>query len=179
MSAREPVHRTHFVARAVPADVYAIVTDFPAYPRLFPEIKRAFQFEVTQLERDIVVRYDAKEGGFFKPHRDNTTVATEHRRFAVTINLNAEEYEGGDLRFPEFGNSTYRATTGGAVVFSCSLLHEALPVRSGLRYCYLPFCYNAEDAKLRLEREAFLDTRFLGPDEKTVIYDNTPEAQRR
>jgi len=41
MSAREPVHRTHFVARTAPAAVYAVVTDFPAYPRLFPEIKQA------------------------------------------------------------------------------------------------------------------------------------------
>ena len=41
MSAREPVHRTHFVARATPAEVYAVVTDFPAYPRLFPEFKQA------------------------------------------------------------------------------------------------------------------------------------------
>jgi hypothetical protein len=46
----------------------------------------------------------------------------------VTINLNAEEYDGGDLRLPEFGRQAYRAPTGGAVVFSCSLLHEALPV---------------------------------------------------
>ena len=41
MSAREPVHRTHLVARATPAEVYAVVTDFPAYPRLFPEFKQA------------------------------------------------------------------------------------------------------------------------------------------
>ena len=39
MSAREPVHRTHFVARAAPAVVYAVVTDFAAYPRLFPEMR--------------------------------------------------------------------------------------------------------------------------------------------
>ena len=36
------------------------------------------------------------------------------RRFAVTINLNSEEYEGGDLMFPEFGRAVYRAPTGGA-----------------------------------------------------------------
>jgi ribosome-associated toxin RatA of RatAB toxin-antitoxin module len=41
MSAREPVHRTHLLARAAPADVYAIVTDFAAYPRLFTEFKQA------------------------------------------------------------------------------------------------------------------------------------------
>ena len=49
----------------------------------------------------------------------------------MTINLNADDYEGGDLRFPEFGPRTYRAPTGGAVVFSCSLLHEATPVTRG------------------------------------------------
>jgi ribosome-associated toxin RatA of RatAB toxin-antitoxin module len=41
MSAREPVHRTHLVVRAAPAEVFAVVTDFPAYPRLFPEFKQA------------------------------------------------------------------------------------------------------------------------------------------
>ena len=40
MSAREPVHRTHLVARTAPAEAYAVVTDFAAYPRLFPEIKQ-------------------------------------------------------------------------------------------------------------------------------------------
>jgi len=41
MSAREPVQRRHTVARATPAEVYTVVTDFPAYPRLFPEFKQA------------------------------------------------------------------------------------------------------------------------------------------
>ena len=41
MSGREPVERRHVVARATPAEIYAIVTDFVAYPRLFPEIKGA------------------------------------------------------------------------------------------------------------------------------------------
>ena len=85
-----------------------------------------------------------ESGGFFKPHRDNTTAGTAHRRFAVTINLNAGDYEGGDLRFPEFGSRTYRAPTGGAVVFSCALLHEATPVTRGKRYAFLPFLYDDE-----------------------------------
>jgi ribosome-associated toxin RatA of RatAB toxin-antitoxin module len=34
----EPVRRNHFIPQATPADVYAVVVDFPAYPRLFPEI---------------------------------------------------------------------------------------------------------------------------------------------
>lgn len=117
--------------------------------RLVPEIRRAFSFAPTRIERYIVACYDAGEGGYFRPHRDNTTKGTAHRRFAVTINLNAEEYEGGDLRFPEFGPQTYRAPTGGAVVFGCSLLHEATPVRRGRRYCTLPFLYDEAGHELR------------------------------
>ena len=119
--------------------------------RLVPMIQRAFQFKVTRIERYIVACYDGADRGFFFPHRDNTSPATKHRRFAVTINLNAEEYEGGDLRFPEFGRRTYRAPTGGAVVFSCSLVHEALPVTRGLRYATLPFLYDDTAAKVREE----------------------------
>jgi len=139
--------------------------------RLVPEIQRAFQFATTHIERDIVACYDAGEGGYFRPHRDNTTRGTAHRRFAVTVNLNAEEHEGGDLRFPEFGPASYRAETGGAVVFSCSLLHEATPVTAGRRYCYLPFLYDAAGAALRQENSRYLDSRVLAADEKTVLYD--------
>ena len=32
-----PVRREHLIREAAPADVYAVVTDFPAYPRLFPD----------------------------------------------------------------------------------------------------------------------------------------------
>jgi predicted 2-oxoglutarate/Fe(II)-dependent dioxygenase YbiX len=127
------------------------------YWRLGPEIARAFAFTPTRMERYIVACYDSDTGGFFKPHRDNTTKGTAHRRFAVTVNLNAEAYEGGDLRFPEFGPRTYRAPTGGAVVFSCSLLHEATPVTRGKRYAFLPFLYDDAAAKIREENNRFLD----------------------
>jgi len=112
---------------------------------LFPLIKRAFQFKVTQVERLNIVCYDGEEGGFFRAHRDDRTVATAHRRFACTINLNAD-FDGGDLRFPEFGVRTYRAPPGGAAVFSCVLLHEALPVTRGKRYALLPFLFDDEGA---------------------------------
>lgn len=119
------------------------------YHTLRPMIQRAFQFDPTRIERWIVACYDAGVGGHFRPHRDNTTKGTAHRKFAVTINLNAEEYEGGDLCFPEFGPRTYCAPTGGAVVFSCSLLHEAKPVTRGKRYAFLPFLYDDDGARIR------------------------------
>jgi len=117
--------------------------------RLLPEIERAFSFCATRIERWTVACYDAKTGGFFRPHRDNTTSGTAHRKFACTINLNATDYEGGELRFPEYGPTTYRAPTGGAVVFSCALLHEATEVTKGKRYAFLPFLYDEVGAEIR------------------------------
>ena len=124
--------------------------------RLIPEVAKAFQFRATRMERYLVGCYDAAEGGHFRPHRDNTTAGTAHRRFAVTINLNAEDYEGGDLSFPEFGPRRYRAPTGGAVVFSCSLLHMVDPVVSGRRFAFLPFLYDEVAAREREARNAQL-----------------------
>jgi predicted 2-oxoglutarate/Fe(II)-dependent dioxygenase YbiX len=124
--------------------------------RLAPEIFKTFQFQPTRIERYIISRYDSAELGFFRPHRDNTTKGTAHRKFAVTLNLNAEDYDGGELRFPEFGAATYRAPTGGAVVFSCSLLHEATPVTRGVRYAFLPFLYDEAGAAIREANIGFL-----------------------
>ncbi|WP_197735702.1 2OG-Fe(II) oxygenase family protein [Allostella humosa] len=126
--------------------------------RLVPMIQRATQFRATRIERYIVACYEAERQGFFAPHRDNTTPATRHRKFAVTMNLNAEEYDGGDLRFPEFGHRTYRAPTGGAVVFSCSMLHEALPVTRGRRYAFLPFLYDDAAAEVRERTRSLIDS---------------------
>ncbi len=129
--------------------------------RVLPQLNRAFQFEATRLERYIVARYDAEEGGWFLPHRDNTTSGTAHRKFACSINLNAEDFEGGDLRFPEYGSRTYRPPTGGAVVFSCSLLHEATAVTRGTRYAFLPFFYDEAGEAVR---QANLHKLDVGPD---------------
>ncbi|WP_374942505.1 2OG-Fe(II) oxygenase [Sphingomonas sp.] len=135
-------------------DIRARLTRF-----LKPQIKRAFQFDATRVERWLVACYDGEDaggGGHFRAHRDNTTKGTAHRKFACTINLNAGDYDGGDLRFPEFGARTYRAPTGGAVIFSCSLLHEATRVTRGKRYAFLPFFYDEDGAKLRERNLAFV-----------------------
>jgi predicted 2-oxoglutarate/Fe(II)-dependent dioxygenase YbiX len=124
--------------------------------RIVPEIQKAFQFAVTRMERYIVACYDSGVGGYFQPHRDNTTKGTAHRRFAVTINLNSDAYQGGELMFPEFGRTVYKPPVGGAVVFSCSLLHQALPVTTGRRYAFLPFLYDDAAAKIREANNAYL-----------------------
>jgi predicted 2-oxoglutarate/Fe(II)-dependent dioxygenase YbiX/peroxiredoxin len=127
------------------------------HDRLAPEIAKAFQFRATRMERYIVACYDAAEGGHFRAHRDNTTRGTAHRRFAVSLFLNTGEYEGGLLGFPEFGRQLYTAGAGGAVVFGCSLLHEATPVTRGRRYMFLPFLYDDAAAAIRAQNRRYLD----------------------
>ena len=124
--------------------------------RLLPLIRHSFKFNATRMERYLVARYDAETGGHFSAHRDDTALGTVHRKFAVTINLNAEGYDGGNLVFPEFGKTEYRAPTGGAAVFSCSLLHRAMPVTRGSRYAFLPFLYDDESAALRKANNRYL-----------------------
>jgi predicted 2-oxoglutarate/Fe(II)-dependent dioxygenase YbiX/peroxiredoxin len=128
------------------------------HDRLVPEIHRAFQYRATRIERYIVACYDSSTGGHFRAHRDNTTKGTAHRRFAVSLNLNTGEYDGGLLSFPEFGRQRYVAPAGGAVVFSCSLLHEATPVTSGSRYAFLPFLYDDEAARIRQQNLLYIET---------------------
>ncbi len=109
--------------------------------RVLPEIKRCFNFQVTQHEVFKLVCYDAQTGGYFRPHRDNESRDTQHRRFAMTLNLNTGDYSGGQLKFPEFGSDLYQPERGGALIFSCALLHEVIPVTAGTRYVLLGFFF--------------------------------------
>lgn len=115
--------------------------------RLFPMIRLGLGFSVTRIERFLVSCYDSEDGGVFRPHRDSTTQGTAHRRFACSINLN-DDFDGGDLRFAEYGPATYRPPVGGAVVFSCAMMHEALPTTRGRRYAFLPFFFDEAGAAI-------------------------------
>jgi len=128
-------------------DDWALIADVKRriQRRVAPEMAKAFQFQATQMERHLVGCYEV--GGHFSPHRDNTTAVTEHRRFAVSLNLN-DDYDGGEICFPEYGRRRYRPAAGSALVFSCSLLHGVSPVTRGRRYVFLPFLH--DDAAARV-----------------------------
>lgn len=104
------------------------------------EIRRAFHYRATRFEGFKVGCYDEGSAGFFSAHRDNLSPTTLHRRFALSLNLN-DGYEGGEVRFPEFGPMRYRPPAGGALIFSGSLLHEVLPVTRGRRFVLLSFLW--------------------------------------
>lgn len=123
--------------------------------RIVPEIAKVHQFKVTRMERYIVSCYAAEDGGHFAAHRDNTTAGTAHRRFAVSVNLN-DDFDGGEVSFPEYGPRGFKAPPGGAVVFSCSLLHKVSHVKRGRRFAFLPFLYDDAAAKLREQNAALV-----------------------
>jgi predicted 2-oxoglutarate/Fe(II)-dependent dioxygenase YbiX/peroxiredoxin len=122
--------------------------DIRIHRRVASAIKQFFSFDATRMERYLVACYEGADGGHFRPHRDNTTLGTAHRRFALTINLN-EGFDGGDLVFPEYGTRRYRPPPGFGIVFPCSLLHGVEAVRSGQRYAFLPFLYDEAAATVR------------------------------
>jgi predicted 2-oxoglutarate/Fe(II)-dependent dioxygenase YbiX len=121
--------------------LYAPVMNLLA-ARVAPELKRAFQADIATADRILIARYD-DTGGYFKRHRDNSAPHTAFREFAISLNLNTHEYEGGELLFPEYDDDRYNPPAGGAILFSASLLHEAAPVTKGSRYVLLTFLGSA------------------------------------
>jgi peroxiredoxin len=148
--------------------------------RLLPAVERFFQFQATRMDRYIVSCYDSGVGGHFSRHRDNVNAGAQHRRFAVTINLN-KDYEGCDLVFPEFGTRAYRAPHGGAAVFSCGALHQVTPITSGRRYAFLAFLYGEADAVLRESNNARLhrgELRYSGLSDRLFPEDDSTHERR-
>ena len=111
--------------------------------RLVPEVRKVFNYAMSHFESVRIGCYDSGRRGYFRRHRDNMTPQTSRRRFAVSLNLNAGEYEGGQVRFPEYSRALYAPETGAALVFSCSLVHEAMPVTAGRRFGAFTFAFDA------------------------------------
>lgn len=120
---------------------------------LLPEIRKVFGLEITNREMYKVGVYDASDGGFFLRHRDNHEEDLAHRRVALTLNLN-DDFEGGELSFPEYESAGYKPGAGSCVVFPCALMHQANPVRSGTRFMLVTFMFERAD---EIRRRAYCD----------------------
>lgn len=117
--------------------------------RVILPVQRVFQFRISRIERHLIACYAAEDGAHFGPHRDDTIPATEHRRFALSINLN-EDFTGGEVSFPEYSDRTFKAPIGAALVFSAAILHRVSRVIAGRRYAFLPFAHDEEAEKVRI-----------------------------
>jgi predicted 2-oxoglutarate/Fe(II)-dependent dioxygenase YbiX len=114
------------------------ISDRLAY-RIGPELTKVFAFDRQfAFDAHVVLSYSAEGGHFFDAHRDNGAPTTADRAFAVSLNLN-DDYEGGELVFPEYAGVKVSPPAGAAAVFSCSVLHRALPVTRGRRFVLTTF----------------------------------------
>ncbi len=117
------------------------ISDRLAY-RIGPELAKVFGWDVEfGFDAHVIISYSAEGAHYFRAHRDNAAPQTADRTFAVSLNLN-QDYDGGELVFPEYGPTRYKPKAGAAAVFSCSLLHEALPVTRGRRFVLTTFFRN-------------------------------------
>lgn len=107
--------------------------------RLAPAMRRAFQFDLIGAERLLVGRYAHTEGGHFEKHRD-WEGEQSHREFGLTVNLN-DDFDGGELFFPEFPGEKHKPAPGVGLVYSGALMHRVMPVTRGERFCLLSFLF--------------------------------------
>jgi predicted 2-oxoglutarate/Fe(II)-dependent dioxygenase YbiX len=114
------------------------ISDRLAY-RVGPELTKCFAFDRQfTFDAHVVLSYSAEGGHFFGAHRDNGAPTTADRAFAVSLNLN-DDFDGGELVFPEYAGVKAKPPAGAAAIFSCSLLHEILPVTRGRRFSLTTF----------------------------------------
>lgn len=114
------------------------ISDRLAY-RIGPELTKVFAFDREfTFDLHVVLSYSAEGKHFFGAHRDNGAPTTADRAFAVSLNLN-DDFEGGELVFPEYAGVRVSPPSGAAAVFSCSLLHQVLPVTRGRRFVLTTF----------------------------------------
>ena len=114
------------------------ISDRLAY-RIGPELTKCFAFDRQfTFDAHVILSYSAEGHHFFGAHRDNGAPSTADRAFAVSLNLN-DDFEGGELIFPEYSGVRAVPPPGAAAVFSCSLLHEILPVTKGRRFALTTF----------------------------------------
>jgi predicted 2-oxoglutarate/Fe(II)-dependent dioxygenase YbiX len=108
--------------------------------RVVPVMEQVYHARINVIEAPLIGCYESDSGGWFRRHKDNTSSATAHRQFALSLNLNGtDEYDGGLLRFPEFGRELYAPVAGGALVFSTAMVHEVTPVTRGRRFGVFTF----------------------------------------
>lgn len=134
--------------------VTAIVDQGPMRDRIIELVRKAYAREVepffhcklVSLETPQVLRYT--KGSHYKPHSDSDIIDTKSRKwkkvqdrdYSLLIYLD-ENFEGGDLIFPNF-NFRLRPRAGMLAAFpsDCRYLHGAMPVHSGIRHAIVSWC---------------------------------------
>jgi ribosome-associated toxin RatA of RatAB toxin-antitoxin module len=156
VSAREPVRKVHFIAAATPAEVYAVVVDFPSYPRLFPEIQEARVLSTTAEETGQVWRVEFR------------AQAVLPVRYVLDLTCNPKEpsvdwrFVEGEVVTDSTGGWRFAAERGGTSVdYRVSMdIKAPLPgfvlrkITDGLVGASLPKMFSAIEDEVRRRRAA-------------------------
>lgn len=101
--------------------------------RIGPEVEKAFGFDDFAFKSTVLRWNNAGTAAPLDRRREIDDPAVQGRSFFLLLDLAGEAYEDGDILFPEYGPHSYRPGTGGAVVFSGTMLRELRPVGAGRR----------------------------------------------
>ncbi len=145
---------------------------------LLPEINKVFYSDITHRETYKITSYDGNYSGRFHRHRD-TIEPFLHRRYALSLLLN-DDYQGGGLCFPEYGDKIVTAPKYSAIIFPGSLYHEVKPIETGKRYALISFFFTVAEARLKpnSDRYKFTHTRELnGVKTKQITPKNSSELK--
>lgn len=143
-------HRSEVITRMdyiVGGELSAEIDDKLARSVL-PDIQKVFGITIPYREPYKIGEYKGEEGGHSIPHRDNFDPLLGYRRFAISIQL-SDGFEGGGVRFNEYGDDVVIPPKDSAVIFSCAVLHEAVKVTAGSRFILLTFVHGDEDEAFR------------------------------
>lgn len=140
---------------------------------LFPELRKLTGYDLRYRERYKIGCYFSEDRGAFNKHRDTGEIPLSFRRYAVSLFLN-EDFDGGGLVFPEYGESRYIANPGAAVVFPATIMHEVRPVTHGRRMVLITFLFDEEQAAFRS-----CHRQYSGEPDDTPAYRTTVENHVR
>lgn len=122
-----------------------VTTDFESTTGILPRVRNAatliarrqFGLEIETFSKASMSRY--APGAQVGRHRDTTALSTD-RLITVILYLN-DDFEGGELVFPDLGFS-YSPTCGDVAVFLSEYFHSVRPVMRSYRYCVIQFGLN-------------------------------------
>ena len=101
--------------------------------------RRKFGLEIGKFSKASMSRY--APGAAVGRHRDTTTFSTQ--RLITTILYLNDDFDGGELSFPDLGVA-YKPGGGDLAIFLSEYFHSVATVIGGYRYCLIQFGENAE-----------------------------------
>lgn len=120
------------------------------------ELRKVFYFDAKYRETYKITSYDSISSGRFHAHRD-TPAPYQHRKYAMSLLLN-DDYEGGELYFPEYGIKV-KPKANTAVIFPGISTHQVLTVTKGSRMAMITFFVNVNSKEIYKIKSHFFDDK--------------------